>query len=693
MLDHAITGVLTPNGTAATALLKENAAPQQQVIPLQQYTVTAWVYSPGGYSQVTTGADFRDQTGTLVKTVLGSNVNVPSGQWTFISQTVQAPAGCYLGNPVAGETGTPAIGNELLVQDLVMTYESGTATLGDYILDYEHLFQVWEDGVLRFEFLGETVTEQQADDSEQRLATITGPGTAAVLAWAAALPPGFPAIIFKTDSIQDGFAEVDQFGNPALDVTLWNLATPTSHISLNPLGTCQLVARPGTTYLGSSPYDITSSSVSAQITPINGKQYDGSQVTQLYVQDLGNSSNYALIGLSATTFYCQVGDAVGSTTKTKKLPSYDPTNHSFWRLSEDGSGNFVFWTSSDGINWLRQWTCPYQWKATNLAFYFSAHYDADNAVFATITSLNSEIITPSSAGNIYLNTPVMSMWYQQLQQAQSRGTIPWVTTRMNARQDSFGNPWTDGMSAQIANGTDLFSLLGSQAAIVNADWIMQTGFNLQIGLPVQPAGVSLGRDLSSSVIVRESQGVAQKQRVRARDKVANNIGAVNSDGRVVTAVDSNSVLRYWQREGWIQTAQAVNPTDILIVVTASLASTKQEELTATVSIVLGTPGAPRPFTDFDVGDWVGLERANGASTVDKVRVVGITPSIDANGNLSCELTIYTYRQFMQAQLQYLVNKFGGQFIYSLGTTPVTFGTAGPGTPPTYVAPTFNVDTH
>src|SRR6516164_6334679 len=50
------------------------------------------------------------------------------------------------------------------------------------ILDYEHLWQVWQDGVLRFEFLGETVTEALIDTSEQRLATVTGPGAIAALA-------------------------------------------------------------------------------------------------------------------------------------------------------------------------------------------------------------------------------------------------------------------------------------------------------------------------------------------------------------------------------------------------------------------------------------------------------------------------------------------------------------------------------
>lgn len=60
--------------------------------------------------------------------------------------------------------------------------------------DGEYLFQAWEDGVLRFEWLGRNVTESILDDSETHVVTIAGPGTADVLKWAKILPPGYPKV-------------------------------------------------------------------------------------------------------------------------------------------------------------------------------------------------------------------------------------------------------------------------------------------------------------------------------------------------------------------------------------------------------------------------------------------------------------------------------------------------------------------
>src|SRR5215472_2120536 len=82
-----------------------------------------------------------------------------------------------------------------------------------YLLDFEHIWQVRQDGVTRFEFFGETVTETLADtQSEQRIATVTGPGSLASLKWAAVMPPGFPDVIFKLDALSDGFSEVNVSG-------------------------------------------------------------------------------------------------------------------------------------------------------------------------------------------------------------------------------------------------------------------------------------------------------------------------------------------------------------------------------------------------------------------------------------------------------------------------------------------------
>jgi hypothetical protein len=678
----------TPNGSSASGFAAETGA-KFATIPGQEYTVPVRAFSVAGWGHVSAGMRWYAPDGTthISDSVVDAGA-VPAATWTALSATVTAPDGAFMAAPLAGSSGSPAAGDVLWFQDITVSYESGAVTLGDYILDYQHLFEVYNDGVHVFDFTGETVTEQLADGSEQRLATIAGPGTGALLKWACSLPPGFPVIVFKTDSIQDGFAEIGNDGNPALDTGIWNLATPLDHIALNPLGTVSLIAKPATTYLGASPYDITSSSISAQVTPMTGPALDGSQLTQFYVRDPANAGNYALIGLSSTAFYCRIGDVVAGVTSVKKMTKYDQGADSLWRISEHG-GQFIFWTSADGQNWSERWRHAYQWDATSIDFFFTATYDSDNSSVAQLTSLNAEIITPSSAGNIFLGTPIMGVWRQLFDQAQERGTIPWFSSRMTPNRDSEGNPWTDGMSVQVTNGTDMLALLTNYTGIVNADWVVDPGFVVRAALPVQPAGRGIGTDKSTTVVLREAHTVVSRQRVRARDTVANSIGGENSNGRVVSAQNAASIARYGQREGWVQTAESVNPVAMQIVSDASLDQTKDEVLSETVNVQPAVAGAPKPFVDYDVGDWVGLERTRGGSVIDVVRVIGISPAVAQDGAATWEITISTYRQWLQEQFSYLVSKFGAQFIYSLGTTPVTFTSGGPGTPPTYVSPSMS----
>lgn len=707
---------IVPDGISQNCYAEEAGAPLA-VISGQRYAVRAEVYSPAGYAHVIAGMAFSDVYGTISTDFTAGQVL--AGQWTGFGAIATAPEGVVVGWPLIGLGSSPGGGDTLYAQAVVVSYESleettvqaqvpppagspvqppvppslGTVTTGDYLLAYEHLWRVFRDGKALFEFTGQTVTEQQVDASEQRQATITGPGTVNTLSWARAMPPGFPDIVFKTDAIQDGFAEVDATGSPALDTNIWNESGPLDHIALNPPGTCQITASPGTTFLGATPYDITGSSISAQVNPLAPVSADtklnGSQVVQFYVQSTANAADYALIGLSATKFYAQVSDTTvfQPEVTTKVFDPYSGTDNLYWRISEN-AGVFSFWTSADGQSWVLKWQQPHGFSASRGTVFFTATYSTDSVAAAGVTNINGDIITPTSAGNIFLLTPIMGVWSQLFTTAQARGTIPFITTRMTPKADSYGNPWTDAMSVQIQNGTDLYSLLQTHAGIINADWVMDPGFQLKVGLPLQGAGqVSLGRDLSSVVILREGKELVSRQRVRARDQVQNVVAAVNSDGTVVSASDAVSVARYQQREGWTQTAQAVNPQSMQVVIAATVGESKDEVLSETVAVLPDRAGAT-PLEDFDAGDWIGRERpSEGFSLVDAIRVVGIAFSIDATGAVTSELTVTTYRQYIAEQLTYLVDKFGGQFINALGTTPVT-SVGGTGSVPTVVTPSL-----
>jgi Spherulation-specific family 4 len=588
------------------------------------------------------------------------------------------------------------------------TMKSTSVAPASELWDNEHLWQVLLDGVVVFEFFAETITEQLVDESEQRNVTVTGPGTIASLGWAAAMPPGFPDIVFKCDAIQDGFAEIDENGNLEVDTSLWNIISPTDMVTLNPSGTLQLTASPDTTFCGASPYDLTESLISAQVTPLGQGtqnstdqtvQLDGSQITQFYVQSNANADDYALIGVTAAGIYCQLGDSVDG-PQSKQLGAYDPTTQLYWQVScqyldgESGAVEIIFWVSADGQTYSQLWVTQPSWVPDNVSVFFSCYYDQANSQVMSITNLNGNVVTPSSSGNIYFGEPIMGVWYSIFQQAQARGTVPFITTLLNGETDSFGNPWTDSESVQIQNGTDLYSLLQSHTSIVDADYIMQPGFILQVGLP-EPGFITIGEDRSESVVFREGEWQQAATYTRDRSQIANLDGAVNSDGTTISASNEASIAVWGQREGWVQTAVQVNPESMAIAAQASVLQTADEVQSYTIQVSPDAPGRAA-FQDYNAGDWVGIEGPGpepGGPDFDfginAIRVQGIAISVDATGLTTCQLTVMTYLQWLQEQLQYLVNKMGGQFINSLGTTPVTSSAGGvPTQLPTVFAPSL-----
>ncbi len=147
--------------------------------------------------------------------------------------------------------------------------------------------------------------------------------------------------------------------------------------------------------------------------------------------------------------------------------------------------------------------------------------------------------------------------------------------------------------------------------MVDADYIMEPGFRLVIGLPSattpNTGQVTLGYDRSSTVRFYEAGGIVSKQRQRLRNQIQNLLAVINGDGRTVTASNSGSIATWLQREAWVQAAAQVTQADINIVASAAAQQFSSELLSWTMQVTPNQPGRT-VFRDFGVGDWVGLER-------------------------------------------------------------------------------------
>lgn len=601
------------------------------------------------------------------------------------------------GSAIMDEAGATIYGELQLTGGTVTSLNKAVLPNGqpaEYLLDFEHVWQVRESGVARFEFLGETVTEQLADATEQRIVTVTGPGTLATLQWAAVMPPGFPEVVFKLDALQDSFSEVNSAGQYVLDTGLWNASSATG-VTLNPAGSARVTAVPGTTFLGSTAYDATQSLISAQVSPIvspdpGGNTLDNSQVTQFYIQDIVKGY-YILIGVSASSFYAKYSGPSGTFTQiiadigTFSTAASGTQAYAFWQISEL-NGWFYVWTSADGNLWSKQYAIQHTgWNPTYVAFYFTAAYDVSGTEYATITSINSNVGTTSLGGPLYHNEPILATWLDQLTKAQARGTVPFVATgELSAAKDSFGNPWNDSQSVQLQNGTDLLALLQAHAGMINADYIMLPGFRLQVGIPAAIGKITLGYDRSQQIVFRDGNGAMVHTRQRQRNQIQNLIAAINADSRVATADNTGSASQWGQREGWLQAAVQVTEADIAIVAEAAVEQAGAEVLSYTLQILPGLAGH-RIFSDFQVGDWVGLERPD-FSAIDAVRVLAIAVQVNADGSEVHELALESYPRFLQEQLQYIATKMGGGFLNAAGTTAI--GPGGGQLAPTIFSPTL-----
>lgn len=100
--------LVTPNGTSASGGVQQSPhSPVASVTPGASYLAFGWVYSPGGWSDLRAVIDWYDATDTLLSTGLGTATVVAAGVWTFLEQTLVAPASASRGAVRIRHAGTP----------------------------------------------------------------------------------------------------------------------------------------------------------------------------------------------------------------------------------------------------------------------------------------------------------------------------------------------------------------------------------------------------------------------------------------------------------------------------------------------------------------------------------------------------------------------------------------------------------
>lgn len=84
--------LVTPNGTSPSGGLNAAVSGAASVTAAATYLVGGWVYCPAGWTDVQTTFDAYNSSGVFLSTVLGTSSAISAGTWTYLQQTLTAPA-------------------------------------------------------------------------------------------------------------------------------------------------------------------------------------------------------------------------------------------------------------------------------------------------------------------------------------------------------------------------------------------------------------------------------------------------------------------------------------------------------------------------------------------------------------------------------------------------------------------------
>ena len=98
---------ITPNGSSASGGANTSASAYGTCAPGDEITVSMWAYSETGWHDIRPCVDWSDSAGTFLSSGLGNGFTIPAGEWTFLSQTLTAPASAGRFSTRARHGGTP----------------------------------------------------------------------------------------------------------------------------------------------------------------------------------------------------------------------------------------------------------------------------------------------------------------------------------------------------------------------------------------------------------------------------------------------------------------------------------------------------------------------------------------------------------------------------------------------------------
>lgn len=457
----------------------------------------------------------------------------------------------------------------------------------------EHVWQVFEDGALRFEFLGQVRTRETvpaAGRQSVRTLTVSGPGIADVLRWGTVMTPHYPKAPPKNSTVP----AVHRFTN-----------TPMMAVWAKLLQACQ---RRGTLQFVTARFGATTDTAGQRWqdlrpppprTPPTGT--DTVQSDALYGPDLNSytltpQGQVLLSGIAA------------------KMHGDKP------RISVVVHCDF---TASHQYNQL-----------------LSERQAAACKAYLTFL-LPKAIITTRGYGE---TRPIASN-RTAAGRRRNRRTIITYPVKSSVPEHTYTPPLS-------ANLLDLLKEFSGQnvdePSPVRLEWFMHPGFILDVRR-------QFGRRREQHVIFHEgSTATLAKDNTDSTAEVANLIAVQTEAGDYSVSTHPTSVAMYRQREHFVRLEGRYDTTARRQIASAALHLRAYGIRTMNLRVAAYAPGR-RVFRDYTLGDWIGVAYNSGQSRLyptEAERVMAISITVSGDGrNVECELTLQSTREAARRKLQ------------------------------------------
>lgn len=108
---------VTPAGGVSAVSARSDLTGVDSITPGQTYLISGWFYSPGGWNGLYPAAQWADSSGNILSSS-GTTRNVSSGTWTYLEDTVTAPASASQVRMTARADNTPTSSDVYYVWNL-----------------------------------------------------------------------------------------------------------------------------------------------------------------------------------------------------------------------------------------------------------------------------------------------------------------------------------------------------------------------------------------------------------------------------------------------------------------------------------------------------------------------------------------------------------------------------------------------